>query len=130
MTNNFFINIGERAAAPPPAIRHQPWRRLAQAFQSSARLAKLLPTGTILAFQVLAPLFTNGGACSSAPSLASSSASPTASATVGGRRGVAATTGGGGGVSDKVGSGPWYTFWHQRLCSPLPLSITLSDLRT
>ncbi|KAK8965536.1 hypothetical protein KSP40_PGU019349 [Platanthera guangdongensis] len=38
-------------------------KAIAQAFQSSAHLATLLPTGTVLAFQVLSPLFTNGGAC-------------------------------------------------------------------
>ena len=34
-----------------------------QTFQSTAHLANLLPTGTVLAFQLLAPIFTNQGKC-------------------------------------------------------------------
>ncbi|CAA0841529.1 Protein of unknown function (DUF679 [Striga hermonthica] len=43
---------------PPPAQS-----ALSQALQSSAHLANLLPTGTLLAFQLLTPIFTNNGSC-------------------------------------------------------------------
>ncbi|KAI3675335.1 hypothetical protein L1987_84924 [Smallanthus sonchifolius] len=36
---------------------------ISQTFQSTAHLANLLPTGSVLAFQVLSPIFTNHGAC-------------------------------------------------------------------
>lgn len=38
---------------------------IAQTFKSTSHLANLLPTGTVLAFQLLAPIFTNQGACDS-----------------------------------------------------------------
>ncbi|KAK8522372.1 hypothetical protein V6N13_115345 [Hibiscus sabdariffa] len=41
-------------------------RALSQTLTSSANLAKLLPTGTLLAFQLLVPLFTSNGSCDSA----------------------------------------------------------------
>lgn len=41
-------------------------KAIEKTFQSTANLAKLLPTGTVLAYQVLAPLVTNAGSCSSA----------------------------------------------------------------
>ncbi|KAL1561224.1 Protein dmp3 [Salvia divinorum] len=50
--------------APPP--RPPPRDALSQALQGSANLANLLPTGTLLAFQVLTPIFTNGGSCDAA----------------------------------------------------------------
>ncbi|XP_058103598.1 protein DMP6 [Magnolia sinica] len=34
-----------------------------QTFKSTAHLANLLPTGTVLAFQLLSPIFTNQGQC-------------------------------------------------------------------
>lgn len=34
-----------------------------QTFRSTAQLANLLPTGSVLAFQLLAPIFTNQGQC-------------------------------------------------------------------
>ncbi|KAL6197197.1 hypothetical protein ACLB2K_032809 [Fragaria x ananassa] len=40
-------------------------RAMNQTFQSTAHLANLLPTGTVLAFQLLAPIFTNQGVCDS-----------------------------------------------------------------
>ncbi|KAM5588132.1 protein DMP6 [Rosa sericea] len=40
-------------------------RAINQTFQSTAHLANLLPTGTVLAFQLLAPIFTNQGNCDS-----------------------------------------------------------------
>ncbi|KAJ4703539.1 DUF679 domain-containing protein [Melia azedarach] len=40
-------------------------RAISQTFESTAHLAKLLPTGTVLAFQLLAPIFSNQGTCDS-----------------------------------------------------------------
>ncbi|TQD88180.1 hypothetical protein C1H46_026241 [Malus baccata] len=40
-------------------------KAIRQTFQSTAHLANLLPTGTVLAFQLLAPIFTNPGNCDS-----------------------------------------------------------------
>ncbi|KAI9197966.1 hypothetical protein LWI28_007603 [Acer negundo] len=40
-------------------------KAISQTFQSTAHLANLLPTGTVLAFQLLAPIFTNLGNCNS-----------------------------------------------------------------
>ncbi|XP_008371416.3 protein DMP4-like [Malus domestica] len=40
-------------------------KAIRQTFQSTAHLANLLPTGTVLAFQLLAPIFTNLGNCDS-----------------------------------------------------------------
>ncbi|CAN6462324.1 unnamed protein product [Victoria cruziana] len=37
-----------------------------QTFKSTAHLANLLPTGTLLAFQLLSPVFTNQGRCTAA----------------------------------------------------------------
>ncbi|XP_027163844.1 protein DMP3 [Coffea eugenioides] len=41
-------------------------RALSQALTSTANLANLLPTGTLLAFQLLTPVFTNNGSCDAA----------------------------------------------------------------
>lgn len=38
-------------------------RAISQTYQSTAHLAKLLPTGTVLAFQLLSPIVTNQGHC-------------------------------------------------------------------
>ncbi|CAL5047857.1 unnamed protein product [Urochloa decumbens] len=38
-------------------------RAIGQAFKSTAELAKHLPTGAVLVFEVLSPVFTNGGKC-------------------------------------------------------------------
>ena len=38
-------------------------RAMAKAFRSTAELAKHLPTGAVLVFEVLSPVFTNGGKC-------------------------------------------------------------------
>uniref|UniRef100_A0A2N9G0G6 Uncharacterized protein n=1 Tax=Fagus sylvatica TaxID=28930 RepID=A0A2N9G0G6_FAGSY len=38
-------------------------KAISQTFQSTAHLANLLPTGTVLAFQLLSPIFTNEGIC-------------------------------------------------------------------
>ncbi|KAF3451426.1 hypothetical protein FNV43_RR07521 [Rhamnella rubrinervis] len=40
-------------------------KAISQTFKSTAHLAKLLPTGTVLAFQLLSPIFTNQGNCDS-----------------------------------------------------------------
>ncbi|XP_073280945.1 protein DMP3-like [Primulina huaijiensis] len=45
---------------PAPA---GPRSAISQALESTAHLANLLPTGTLLAFQLLTPAFTNGGSC-------------------------------------------------------------------
>ncbi|KAK4438357.1 protein DMP3 [Sesamum alatum] len=47
---------------PPPPPRPSQ-SMLSQALESSAHLANLLPTGTLLAFQLLTPVFTNNGTC-------------------------------------------------------------------
>lgn len=41
-------------------------RAIRQTYESTANLANLLPTGTVLAFQVLAPILTNLGRCNAA----------------------------------------------------------------
>ncbi|XP_062029153.1 protein DMP3-like [Rosa rugosa] len=41
-------------------------RALSQTLTSTANLANLLPTGTLLAFQLLIPVFTNNGSCDAA----------------------------------------------------------------
>ncbi|KAF0903628.1 hypothetical protein E2562_028186 [Oryza meyeriana var. granulata] len=38
-------------------------RAITRAFRSTAELAKHLPTGAVLVFEVLSPVFTNGGKC-------------------------------------------------------------------
>lgn len=38
-------------------------KAISQTFQSTAHLANLLPTGSVLAFQLLAPIFTSQGQC-------------------------------------------------------------------
>lgn len=38
-------------------------RAISQTFKSTAHLANLLPTGTVLAFQLLSPIFNNQGNC-------------------------------------------------------------------
>ncbi|GLT82806.1 hypothetical protein SLE2022_011450 [Rubroshorea leprosula] len=38
-------------------------KAISQTFKSTAHLANLLPTGTVLAFQLLSPIFTNQGNC-------------------------------------------------------------------
>ncbi|XP_051146875.1 protein DMP3 [Andrographis paniculata] len=56
------------AVDPPPAPLRLPPERtaLSQALESTAHLANLLPTGTLLAFQLLTPIFTNNGSCDAA----------------------------------------------------------------
>nr|GMC46203.1 protein DMP3 [Ipomoea batatas]GMC80804.1 protein DMP3 [Ipomoea batatas] len=47
------------AAATSPSLSQR-------ALESTAHLANLLPTGTLLAFQLLTPIFTNNGSCDAA----------------------------------------------------------------
>ncbi|KAI3509308.1 hypothetical protein L1887_24494 [Cichorium endivia] len=51
---------------PPPPSTAISERALSQTLTSTANLAKLLPTGTLLAFQLLTPIFTNNGSCDAA----------------------------------------------------------------
>ncbi|KAF0899605.1 hypothetical protein E2562_020797 [Oryza meyeriana var. granulata] len=65
---------GDRAAAAGSAGDgggHPPARPslFSQALASTASLANLLPTGTVMAFQLLAPTFTNNGACDATTAL-------------------------------------------------------------
>ncbi|KAL0422240.1 UNVERIFIED_CONTAM: protein DMP3 [Sesamum latifolium] len=48
---------------PPPPPPRPSQSMLSQALESSAHLANLLPTGTLLTFQLLTPVFTNNGSC-------------------------------------------------------------------
>ncbi|EYU26482.1 hypothetical protein ABFS82_02G073000 [Erythranthe guttata] len=57
-------NDDDFADKPPPPPPSQ--SALSQALESSAHLANLLPTGTLLAFQILTPIFTKNGSCDSA----------------------------------------------------------------
>ncbi|XP_044497130.1 protein DMP4-like [Mangifera indica] len=50
---------------PEMERRNMIQKAISQTFQSTAHLAHLLPTGTVLAFQLLSPIFTNGGNCDS-----------------------------------------------------------------
>ncbi|KAK7362789.1 hypothetical protein VNO77_04911 [Canavalia gladiata] len=49
----------------PEAERSLAQRAISQTFQSTAHLANLLPTGTVLSFQLLSPIVTNQGNCDS-----------------------------------------------------------------
>ncbi|KAK8968247.1 hypothetical protein KSP40_PGU022000 [Platanthera guangdongensis] len=51
---------------PPEDQMTAAQKAIAKTFQSTANLAKLLPTGTVLSYQVLAPLVTHAGSCSDA----------------------------------------------------------------
>ncbi|CAA7037345.1 unnamed protein product [Microthlaspi erraticum] len=51
---------------PPPQLKRQYSRSqhaVSQTMTSAANLANLLPTGTLLAFQLLMPVFTSNGSC-------------------------------------------------------------------
>ncbi|KAH6773667.1 transmembrane protein [Perilla frutescens var. hirtella] len=47
----------------PQVERNLIQEAISQTFQSTANLANLLPTGSVLAFQLLAPIFSNEGKC-------------------------------------------------------------------
>ncbi|GAV60340.1 DUF679 domain-containing protein [Cephalotus follicularis] len=51
------------AAMPETEEKTLIQRAISQTFASTAHLANLLPTGTVLAFQLLSPIFTNQGNC-------------------------------------------------------------------
>ncbi|XP_008810912.2 protein DMP3-like [Phoenix dactylifera] len=53
----------EKPLPPPASLSRQ---ALAQAITSTAHLANLLPTGTLLAFHLLTPVFTKNGSCDAA----------------------------------------------------------------
>ncbi|CAJ2658950.1 unnamed protein product [Trifolium pratense] len=50
----------------PEAERNATQKAISSTFKSTAQLANLLPTGCVLVFQVLSPIFTNHGICDSA----------------------------------------------------------------
>uniref|UniRef100_A0A5B6ZW23 Uncharacterized protein n=1 Tax=Davidia involucrata TaxID=16924 RepID=A0A5B6ZW23_DAVIN len=54
---------GDKPPPPPPSLSQ---RAISQTLTTTANLANLLPTGTLLAFQLLTPVFTNNGACDAA----------------------------------------------------------------
>ncbi|XP_021891644.1 uncharacterized protein LOC110809959 [Carica papaya] len=51
-----------KSPTPPPSLTR---RAISQTLTSTANLANLLPTGTLMAFQLLTPTFTNNGSCDS-----------------------------------------------------------------
>ncbi|KAI3755181.1 hypothetical protein L1987_54976 [Smallanthus sonchifolius] len=53
-------NIPESLKPPPPTLSQ---RAISQTLASTAQLANLLPTGTLLALQTISPIFTNHGSC-------------------------------------------------------------------
>ncbi|KAJ9174719.1 hypothetical protein P3X46_013334 [Hevea brasiliensis] len=60
---------GDHEPETPKSPRASPslsQRAISQTLTGTANLANLLPTGTLLAFQLLTPIFTNNGACDSA----------------------------------------------------------------
>ncbi|RCV25569.1 hypothetical protein SEVIR_5G176800v4 [Setaria viridis] len=59
-------SIQDARAKPPPAEAAAPISPVRPALSSASDLLKLLPTGTVLAFQALAPSFSNHGACHAA----------------------------------------------------------------
>ncbi|XP_057949938.1 protein DMP6 [Malania oleifera] len=56
----------ENKATPETGEKSLIQKAISQTFLSTAHLANLLPTGSVLAFQLLAPIFTNEGECDSA----------------------------------------------------------------
>ncbi|PON48773.1 hypothetical protein PanWU01x14_234760 [Parasponia andersonii] len=50
-------------AGPPQRLQSLSQRAISQTLTTTANLANLLPTGTLLAFQLLTPVFTNNGSC-------------------------------------------------------------------
>ncbi|XP_074570375.1 protein DMP4-like [Curcuma longa] len=63
------VDVEEALLAPTAAIDKDEeqtssiQRAISQTFKSTSHLAKLLPTGTVLAFQLLSPIFTDAGRC-------------------------------------------------------------------
>ncbi|KAK8524491.1 hypothetical protein V6N13_015511 [Hibiscus sabdariffa] len=56
-------NLALREEIPETQRKTLIQQAISQTFQSTAHLANLLPTGTVLAFQLLSPVFTNQGDC-------------------------------------------------------------------
>ncbi|KAK4339887.1 hypothetical protein RND71_041349 [Anisodus tanguticus] len=54
--NNLLPDFSKQSPAPRTSISQR-------ALKTTANLANLLPTGTLLAFQLLIPIFTNNGSC-------------------------------------------------------------------
>ncbi|KAJ0079589.1 hypothetical protein Patl1_23285 [Pistacia atlantica] len=65
VSNAIANNLPETPKSPsrPPSLSQ---RAISQTLTTTANLANLLPTGTLLAFQLLTPIFTNNGACDNA----------------------------------------------------------------
>ncbi|KAD4179464.1 hypothetical protein E3N88_28055 [Mikania micrantha] len=55
-------DIPDSPKPPPPSLSQ---RAISQTLASTAQLANLLPTGTLLALQTVTPIFTNHGSCDS-----------------------------------------------------------------
>nr|XP_043612116.1 protein DMP4-like [Erigeron canadensis] len=53
----------EKTLLPEPIEKTLIQKAISQTFQSTAHLANLLPTGSVLAFQILSPIFTDQGQC-------------------------------------------------------------------
>ncbi|XP_074293944.1 protein DMP3-like [Silene latifolia] len=66
-TTTSTINPNNLPPPPPPLVppsqQSKGQRVISQTLASTAYLANLLPTGTLLAFQILTPVFTNNGQC-------------------------------------------------------------------
>ncbi|GAA0169271.1 hypothetical protein LIER_23795 [Lithospermum erythrorhizon] len=62
-SNEVVVPDSPKSSKPPASFSQ---RAISQTLESSANLARLLPTGTLLAFQLLTPIFTNNGSCDSA----------------------------------------------------------------
>ncbi|MCI29607.1 hypothetical protein A2U01_0050816, partial [Trifolium medium] len=56
---------GSSSSAKAHGISRSSRHAVSGALTGTANLANLLPTGTLLAFQILTPVFTNNGACDS-----------------------------------------------------------------
>ncbi|KAK9704970.1 hypothetical protein RND81_07G024000 [Saponaria officinalis] len=62
-TTTPLVNIINQTSSPAPPRQSNGQRVVSQTLASTAYLANLLPTGTLLAFQVLTPVFTHNGQC-------------------------------------------------------------------
>ncbi|XP_015875829.1 protein DMP3-like [Ziziphus jujuba] len=68
-TTSSKILVSSSSSSAVPSISQ---RAISQTLNSTANLANLLPTGTLLAFQLLTPTFTSNGVCDSATRLMTS----------------------------------------------------------
>ena len=62
-TNDQNVPLLQDTAMPREEEKTLIQKAISQTFESTAHLANLLPTGTVLAFQILAPIFSNQGEC-------------------------------------------------------------------